>query len=232
VFAAAILRIVNSPLYGVRMEIASILEATMLLGLERIKGVALTIGIRSYLNSALEAPAIKACWRHSLACAVIAGELARGGQVKEDIAYTAGMMHDIGRLALAVAYPGRYAEFLSSLDSTPANALEREREIFEIDHCQAGRLLVSRWNLPDSFLAVTEHHHDPLVEGECDLLAIIRSGCILADVLGFEAIHPAHPRNYEDLLTELPKNFRNKLPLEPTDLNFRIACKINAIEST
>ena len=101
-FAGAILRIINSPLFGMRKQISSVFDATVLLGLERIKGVALTIGIRTYLHETLEVPAIKACWRHSLACAMIAGELARGSEVKEDVAFTAGVIHDIGRLALAV----------------------------------------------------------------------------------------------------------------------------------
>jgi putative nucleotidyltransferase with HDIG domain len=232
VFAGSILRVVNSPLYGIRVEVVSILEAMMLLGLERIKGVALTIGIRSYLRNSLEAPAIKACWRHSLGCAVIAGELARASGVKEDVAYTAGVMHDIGRLALAVAYPGQYAEFLAGALAAKCDALEGEREAFGIDHCQAGRALVARWNLPGSFQDVASRHHEPMSPGESDLLAIIRASCLLADVLGFEAIHPYHARNYENLLTELPKKFRNRLPLEPTDMAFRIACKINAIEST
>ncbi len=101
-FSGAVLRIVNSPLFGMRKQIASVFDATVLLGLERIKGVALTIGIRTYLQDTLEVPAIKGCWRHSLACAIIGRELARGSEVKEDIAFTAGVIHDIGRLALAV----------------------------------------------------------------------------------------------------------------------------------
>lgn len=230
-FAGAILRIVNSPIFGIRSEVDSVLEATMLLGLERIKGVALTIGIRSYLDNALEAPAIKACWRHSLACAVSAGELARASEVKEDVAYTAGVMHDIGRLALAVAYPERYVDLIASLEAQPGDALERERETFGIDHCQAGRTMVTRWKLPESFIAVTACHHDPLAEGETGIPAIIRASCMLADVLGFEAVPPFHSRNYEALLSEMPKKFRNRLPLEPTELTFRVACKINAVES-
>ena len=68
--------------------------------------------------------------------------------------------------------------------------------------------------------------------GEIGLLAIIQASCMLADTLGFDAVLPAHPRNYETLLAGLPKKFRDKLPVDPADLTFVVAFKINSIEST
>jgi hypothetical protein len=83
-----ILRVVNSPLVGLRNEISSILQAIVLLGLEHVKGVVLTIATKSYLGDSLEIPALRACWRHSLACAVIAKDLAPLSLVEPDVAVT------------------------------------------------------------------------------------------------------------------------------------------------
>jgi putative nucleotidyltransferase with HDIG domain len=229
-FSSGILRIVNSPLYGIRKEVTGVLEATFLLGLERIKGLVLTIGTRAYLGDSLEVPAVRACWRHSLACAVIAEDLAGVIQVAGDVSYTAGLIHDIGRLALVVAHPNRYAKFLKSTEKKPCDVLQGERELFGIDHCEAGRSLILSWHLPKDFIAVTAQHHAPANNNKLDVLAIVRLSCMMADTLGFMAVHPLHPRSYEELLNELPEDQRNRLPVDPKELASQIAGKINSIE--
>jgi putative nucleotidyltransferase with HDIG domain len=230
-FSGEILRIVNSPLFGIRKEVSGILQATLLLGLERVKGVVATIGMKAYLGDSLDVPALRACWRHSLACAVVAEEMARASLMEEDVAYTAGLMHDIGRLALAVAYPQKYAAFLMSTEKEPCDAVQYERELFGIDHCQAGRLLVLRWNLPKHYVGITSQHHEPAAGGNLDMLAIVRHSCRMADALGFNAVYPLQPQSYDEILACLPDRDRGRLPHEPSGLIFQIANKINSIES-
>jgi HD-like signal output (HDOD) protein len=225
-----ILRVVNSPLVGLRNEISSILQAIVLLGLEHVKGVVLTIATKSYLGNSLEIPALRACWRHSLACAVIAKELAPLSLVEPDVAYTAGLLHDIGRLGLVATYPRKYADFLTSVEKEPGNALQRERGLFGIDHCQAGGQLVTYWKLPRVFIAVTSRHHEAAVDGEPTLLSIVRSSCRMADALGFSVSRPLQIMNYEEVLSKLPARERDQLPREPTKLERSIAIQVNSIE--
>jgi HD-like signal output (HDOD) protein len=230
-FSAEMLRIVNSPFFGLRTEVRSVLQATLLLGLERVKGLVVTIGMRAYLGDALKVPALRACWRHSLACAMIAEDLTKKSLEEKDVAYTAGIVHDIGRFGLAVAYPERYASFLARTIDGPSAVLERERELFGINHCEAGRSLVLRWNLPKEFIRVTSEHHQRATGGPFDLVAVIRASCMMADALGFEVVLPREPRNYKELLAELPESHRNLLSRDTEDLSFRIAEKINSLES-
>jgi len=68
-FSTEILILANSPLFAFRTEIKSILQATALLGLQRVKALALTVGIKGYLADSLKIPVLRACWQHSLACA-------------------------------------------------------------------------------------------------------------------------------------------------------------------
>jgi putative nucleotidyltransferase with HDIG domain len=229
--SAELLRTVNSPFFGLRAEVKSVLQATLLLGLERIKGLVVTIGMRAYLGESLKVPALRACWRHSLACAMIAEELTKKSLEEKDVAYTAGIIHDIGRFGLAVAYPERYASFLERTIDGPSAVLERERELFGINHCEAGRSLVQRWNLPKEFERVTSEHHRRVTSGPFDLVAIVRASCMMADALGFEVVLPREPRNYKELLAELPERHRNLLSRDAEELSFRIAEKINSLES-
>jgi putative nucleotidyltransferase with HDIG domain len=225
-----ILTIANSALYAFRSEITSILQATVLLGLQRVKALAVTVGMRVYLTDSMKIPALLACWRHSLACALLAEELADGNFMDKDSAYTAGLVHDIGRLALAVIQPAPYAHFLSSTEAYPCDVLNQERELFGIDHCQAGRWLVEAWKLPRSFADVTAHHHAESKNGESDVLGLVRHACRLADTLGFAAARSLDARSYQELLEGLSARERRQLPLDQQALTLKIATKINAME--
>jgi putative nucleotidyltransferase with HDIG domain len=226
-----ILRIANSVLFGGRVEISGILQAIHMLGVERVKGVVVTIAMKSYLGDSLEVPALRACWRHSLACAVFAEKLARVRMMEADFAYTAGLLHDVGRLALVAGYPGKYANFLANMETKPCDALQCERDLFGIDHCQAGLQLVSRWNLPVMFIPVILRHHEAAAAGEPAALSVVRISCRMADALGFNVVYPLEPRNYEEILSDLPMRERSLLPREPSELTHYIADKINSIES-
>lgn len=229
--SAGILRMANSALFNIRIEITGVLQAIHMLGLERVKGVVLTVAMKSYLGEAIEVPELRACWRHSLACAVVAEEFAKASLMEADTVYTAGLMHDVGRLGLIAAYPREYADFLLKADDVPCDALAREREMFGVDHCQAGNLLVSRWSLPKIFSEVTLRHHDDPVLGESPIVSTVRRSCRMAETLGFGVVQPLHPFRYEDILENLPERERRQFPKESSDLMQRIAARINSIES-
>ncbi|HEY2646643.1 MAG TPA: HDOD domain-containing protein [Candidatus Acidoferrales bacterium] len=225
-----ILRMANSALFGIRMEVSSILQATHMLGLERVKGLVVTIAMKAYLNGALEIPALRACWRHSLACALISEDFAKVSRMEGDVAYTAGLMHDVGRLALVAAYRKPYADFLASAEDTPCDALQRERELFGVDHCQVGQLLMTRWKLPKVLMEVASRHHDPAVPGEPAFLSIVRRSCRMADTLGFGAIQPHQSRSYVEILAEIPERERTRFPPQFNEFVEHIASRINSLE--
>ena len=232
-FSSDILRTANSSLYGLRTEIDSILQATLLLGLERVKAIVVTTAMKNYVGGLLNADWMRACWRHNLACAVVAEDLSAGTLVEEDVAYTAGLMHDIGRLALGVGYSDQYGYFLANTANI-ANAkleLECERTLFGMSHCEAGAAIASSWELPATIARVIARHHDPVAPREFDVLAIIRISCLVADALGFEAFHHHPPRSYAELREQLPEEDRKRLPSEPDGLTFHIASAINSIET-
>ena len=233
-FSSELLTIVNSALYGQRQPIKDIQQATSLLGLERVKGLAVTVGVRSYFGSSLNNPALECCWRHSLACAIIAEELAGGSMIDRGAAYTAGILHDIGRVALAVIQPEPYMQFLSETPASSQEVLQRERELFEVDHCEAGRRLIHEWNLPDEFLDITSRHHVASEAGQrdkLDMLGLVHFSCMVADTLGFAAVHPLTLPNYQELVSELPEQTQRRFYSDPRELTLKIDTKINSVAS-
>src|ERR1017187_8547047 len=107
-FSTAVLRIANSPLVAFSKEVTSVLQASMLLGFTRLRGLVITVGLKAYLRNSLT-PLTQSCWSHSVACAIIAERSAQWSSLDKDFAYTAGIMHDIGRVALATLMSGSYA---------------------------------------------------------------------------------------------------------------------------
>jgi len=146
-------------------------------------------------------------------------------------AYTAGIMHDVGGAASAVIQPEPYARFLQSVQDEPLEILHREQELLEVDHCEVGGCLAADWKLPQELINIVSSHHTVQGGGEFDLLAVIRLGCRMADAIGFPAAPSLKCRSYKELTDGLIEQVRSVFPAEYEDLSFRIAIKINSIES-
>ena len=244
VFARELLKTANSPLYGLSTPIKSTLQAAIVLGYRQLKALVLTVGTRAYLGTALQIPVLRACWHHSLACAMVAEDLVLAGfisksgrwaRVDKDFVYTAGILHDVGRLALAVLRPTQYATFLKSTEKQPCDVLDQEQVLFGFDHAQTGGALVTAWELGAEFTEITEQHHktaaNTLAAAPSDALAVVRFSCMMADAVGFQAARTVNGRSYEELIGELPECERQYFGPSRDEYASRIARNISAIES-
>ncbi len=227
-FSTAILRVANSPLVAFSKDVTSVLQASMLLGFLRLRRVVITVGLKAYFNNAFP-PLLRSCWRHSVACAIIAERSAQWSAMDREFAYTAGILHDIGRIALATVMPESYARVIERGVDQSQDVLRFEQELCGIDHCQAGRSLVAAWNLPDAFLEVTTLHHSPgaRLAGAASLLA---PSCALADGIGFGVIHCQSPRGYAEMMAEFPEAARRRFPEDAAEFAAEIANEIKLIE--
>jgi putative nucleotidyltransferase with HDIG domain len=228
-FSTAVLRIANSPLVAFPKDVTSVLQASMLLGFQRLRSMVITVGLKVYLRGSAT-PLIKSCWHHSVACAAIAERSAKWRFLDKDFAYTAGILHDIGRIALATVMPESYARVIERGADHPQDILESERKLCGIDHCQAGRALVSAWNLPEAFLAIAGCHHDPEAHA-LRTAALIPPSCELADSLGFAVIQCRSVRSYAEILAAFPEPLRNRFPADAKEFAAEITNEIRAIES-
>jgi HD-like signal output (HDOD) protein len=213
-FSAQILRVANSPLFGFRSQIDSLQSALVVLGLRRVRALTMTVATSNHMKAALRVEELSRCWRHMLACALLTDELARSCAAFEDRAYTAGLLHDVGRLGLLLAYPAEYAELLRNADRNALELLDCERESLGMDHCEAGRKLAAEWNLPADFQIIAARHHDPQSNSAVDLLTLVHLGCRLADSLGFWVVKPLQPTTPEQIQAELPPLLAKRIRID------------------
>jgi putative nucleotidyltransferase with HDIG domain len=231
-FASEVLTIANSLLYAPRFPSNSILQAIAVLGVNNLQGLCLTVGSRAYLGKVISFPAMRTIWRHNLATAIIAEQLAAAGFIDKDTAFTCGVLHDIGRLGIAAVRPTEYAAMLEEHCGTPESALEAERAFFGADHCAVGRHLISDWKLPIDFEAiVSEHHLSRQKDGAWGMTELIHVSCRMADTIGFAAFPGCETTPYAELREELPQRERRLFYAEVDLLTEEVSRKIEAVEA-
>ena len=220
-FSAELLRIANSPLFACEQKVDTLDHALIMLGMDRLKSLVMTVALRNFLSSARLAPTFRRCWHHSIACACACEELAGVAGNNKSAAYTAGLLHDVGRLGLLASYPVEYGTLLEIADECGDDVMDCERQLFDIDHCQAGMLLVREWTLPAEFESVTGRHHLEPAQGAPDELAIVQLGCRMADALGYGVLTRT-ALTFADVVQKLPAALAERLGPEE-----QVAAKIS-----
>ena len=182
ILASKLLKLVNSAFYGFPQRISSLNSAIILLGFNVIKSLIISASI----FEVMEAQDVE-LWEHSLGCAVVCNVLARHLGVKdpEEIS-TAGLIHDIGKVAIKMELPREY-EMITALSlEKKISRLEAEREILGLDHAEVGSWLAKSWNLPNKLIEPIACHHLPqLAKEEQQASAIVHFANILIRGLGY-----------------------------------------------
>jgi HD-like signal output (HDOD) protein len=223
--SAQVLSLANSALFRFEMRIVTVQQAVMLLGAQRVQSLVMSVAMANYSRAALRTEAFQRCWQHTIATAVLSREIAAAaGAPEPEQAYSLGLLHDIGRLGLLVAWPDDYDLMLQKADRNVASLIELERQRFTMDHCELGRRLIEQWKLPHEFCVVAGRHHDsPAGVTELDSLRIAHLSCRLADALEFWVAKPFRPLDVEEVLSELPHAVRLRLPSDPLELREKIS---------
>ena len=229
-FSTEVLRLANSALTGSRTEVRSVAHAVAMVGLERLKALSMTIALRDFLSSSKSNQAMGLCWRYNLATAVICEWLAPFVHLDPDSCYTAGLIHDIGRLAILRAYPDEYFRMLSVIEDYGFDLLQCEKDLFDIDHCQAGRWLMERWEFPADLKDVAELHHQPPTEKTPVLVTIVYIAWQMADMLGFSPLGVRSHVNIEEITATLPETARNVIFSHLDQLTDLVLLKLKAGE--
>jgi len=231
-FTAELLRIANSALFRFTREVTSVPHAVTLLGLERVKSVATVVAMNTWISSAIKIGALRRIWVHSLVTAMLCEEAARSIGLPGEMAYTAGLLHNLGSLGLMSAYPDPYSRMLDVSTEFGFDLLETERDLFEIDHCAAGAYLAREWSFPDELVMVTLEHHQQPGEGERTMLNVVQVGWRLADVIGFQAFPLEREWQYADLLGFLPaQQTESWLELGQEEAKVRIMLRLRDMQA-
>jgi putative nucleotidyltransferase with HDIG domain len=222
--SAQLLRMANSPLFGFVSCVNTVHQAVALLGYLRVQSLVMAVATANYMRGGLRTEALAKCWRHSMASAILSRELAQACRMLPESAYSFGLLHDIGRLGLLVAYPAEYSRILKVADRDKVSLLDQEKRLFGMDHCEAGTHLLENCKLPEEFGRVVGRHHDPPDGGPVDSLLIGYLACQMADTLGYSVVTPLKPATLDELLALLPASARAHFPSDPETLE-RIVAK-------
>lgn len=174
---AKVLQVVNSAFFGLRRKITSPSEATMFLGLDTIISLVLAISVFSHFNAKrLSNFSPEALWSHSLQTAVFAKQIVRlerhADKMAED-AFTAGLLHDAGKIVLATMLPEWYEQALRLVADKRCLFTDAEQEVFGTTHAEVGAYLFGLWGLPDQIIEAVAFHHRPGDRAGGDLDALI-----------------------------------------------------------
>jgi putative nucleotidyltransferase with HDIG domain len=170
---AKVLQIVNSAFFGLARSVSKVEEAVTYLGFNTIKQVVLAVEV--FQVSAARAPArlsLDALQRHAMLVATFAPAFFTDTKQRED-AFVAGLLHDIGKLLLAVEIPEHFVKVFADMDGTRCPMHVAEQRAWGVTHAEVGAYLLGLWGLPYSVIEAVANHHCPqrVDSGEFGILA-------------------------------------------------------------
>ena len=152
-----ILKMVNSAAYGFPGRISSVSHATMLLGLNVIKGLLLGVSVFELMEKTMIG-----LWEHSLGCTVAARLIAQKKGLKEpEEVSVCGLLHDIGKAVLMLQYSEVYEKAMHEAESEGTAIYDAESRYFMANHAEVGHWLVQKWHFPPSLCDAIRYHHQP-----------------------------------------------------------------------
>lgn len=165
-----LLQICNSAYFGHESEVTSVAEAVSRVGYQAIYLlVAMISGSACFPYASTAGVEATKLWRHSLAVAFNAKFVAESAGLDGHLLFTAGLLHDLGKVILAQERnPAAAGLFLEASD---ASSLARERQIFGCHHAEVGGGLLEDWKLPAPTVAAVWYSHEPPGAGEFEPLA-------------------------------------------------------------
>jgi HD-like signal output (HDOD) protein len=164
VLGGNILKLVNSALYNRRGEVSNIRHAVSLLGVNKLRNAVLSLSVARMWTTMKSPPgwSMKLFNVHSVAVAVLCDLMAqRVPVVFEEGAFTAGLLHDLGRLLIATSLPDEYEAIMRRYDENGGTLCECERSVIGTDHAEVSSMALVSWNLPRPIRTAVRYHHAP-----------------------------------------------------------------------
>ena len=184
VISAKTLKLCNSAMFARRLKIESLDHALSFLGMDTLVKLVISSAMERFFNIC-EPGGYSLCkgglYYHAIGTAITAEKLAvMTGRAKPGTAYTAGLLHDIGKVVLDQYVAAAYPLFYREMADETTDLCQAEKNIFGLDHAQIGSRLARKWSFPESLVDAIGHHHAPeSAPGNVELVHIV----YLADLL-------------------------------------------------
>jgi len=206
VISAKIMRLANSARYGAGRKIASIDSAVVMLGIDTLKTLVIASGITGAFK---DIPGFdkKQFWRDSFMNASISKLIAKHTEADAEIAFTCGMMHNIGEMLIHIVHE-EAAVKIDKLVESGANRIDLQENQFSYDFTQAGAELAKRWNFPDEIVSGIKQQAKPNdFENYSSYAAIIYLAAYLNEAFKTE-------KEKEEILADFPADMAKPLNID------------------
>jgi putative nucleotidyltransferase with HDIG domain len=161
---ARVLKMANSAFYGFPRRIGSVTDAIVLLGFRTLRSIVMAASVSDILVKEMPGYALEygELWRHSQCAAMAARLIARKSKFALlDLAYTAALLHDIGKVILNSTMQDSYREVVNRVNDENISFIDAENQILGFNHAQVGARVAERWNLPLETVEAIQLHHNP-----------------------------------------------------------------------
>jgi putative nucleotidyltransferase with HDIG domain len=179
--AAKILQLANSAFVGAHTHVSSLREAVSLIGAETVRSLTLSIHVFSQFDRhSIVAAYLPAVWNHSVAVASLAESIAKletGSKSMAENCFTAGLLHDVGKIVLFAEMPQEYQQLIGRLTTDARSMSVLELELMGCTHEHVGAYLMSIWGLPVSIIEAVQFHHAPSETAQTQFSALTAVHC-------------------------------------------------------
>lgn len=221
VLAAKSLRIANSSFYGMQRKVSTIHDCIVVLGLRTVSTMVTAMAITGRFKTLqVENYDQRNFWLHSVNTALCARVLACRAGFNPESAFTAGLIHDIGKLVLATRFPEIFSEIVAYQTQHDCLMFDAEHDVLGFDHTDIGAALAQRWNFAVEIGDAVAGHHNPEDQPASSLAGLIHLANVMAHVLSI-------PGNENDLVPRLSAVAWNRLGLDWQDFK-RLMAEVDA----
>lgn len=163
-----LLKLANSPVFGLSAKVDSITKAIIYIGLKEVRNIVMAISVMNSFGTANdEQNRVVRFWQHSIATGVISRYIAEKLKLKNvENYFIAGVLHDIGKLFFYKVFKKIYLDLVAKVKEEKGFMPEYELKKFSIEHTEAGYLLGKHWKLPEVLLSSIRYHEVGLVDGK------------------------------------------------------------------
>lgn len=211
---SAILKAANSAFFGIPREVSTIERAVVVLGYEEIQNIVIGKAIFSSLPklSKESRQTVGVFWEHAFTCGLAAKIIAEHLRLSPSELFIDGLIHDIGKIAMLLAFPSEYSVLRDISSPNHAHCATEEKNRFGISHDEAGLQLARRWLLPEQLMMAIGYHHTPQDAPACiERPLIIQVADILSLMHNYSDTMEAHDveRIFADFFPEISSLWQN-----------------------
>lgn len=184
--AAKCLALANSSVYGIQRRVSSINDALSVVGLQAITTMVSSMAVAArFQNLKIPGYELHNFWLHSICTALSARALAKVTRINPETAFTAGLLHDIGKLVLAARFPEHFSAVLEYQRHEDTRMFDAEKKILGFTHCQIGEAVAEKWRFSPEAMRAVAGHHEPEDHPASTITSLIHIANVMGHVIGY-----------------------------------------------